>query len=123
MADALNVWMNGQLVGVWSQTRSKTAVLKYDPHWLASPKSRALSLSLPITAGAAALRGDKVQNYFDNLLPDSDAIRNRIRVRYGVHTSGAFELLTAIGRDCVGAVQLLPKDKIPLAGTRFKVSL
>ena len=120
MADELNVWMNGQLVGVWSQTRSNTAVLKYDPGWLTSSKSRALSLSLPITAGAATLRGDKVQNYFDNLLPDSNAIRDRIRARYGVHTSGAFELLTAIGRDCVGAVQLLPKDQEPIGWDKIQ---
>lgn len=120
MVDELNVWMNGQLVGVWSRTRTKTEVLKYDPQWLASSKSRVLSLSLPITASADVLRGDSVRNYFDNLLPDQDAIRDRIRVRYGVPKSDAFDLLTAIGRDCVGAVQLLPVGLPPTGWDRIE---
>ncbi|NRF66876.1 HipA domain-containing protein [Aquincola sp. S2] len=49
----------------------------------------------------------------DNLLPDNDTIRRRIRARFGVRSTEAFELLSAIGRDCVGAVQLLPVDETP----------
>lgn len=113
MVAELNVWMNGQLVGVWSLTRSKTSVFRYAPSWVASDKSRPLSLSLPLTVGNAEIRGEKVQNYFDNLLPDSQAIRDRIRLRHRTKSSDAFELLTAIGRDCVGAVQLLPPDMEP----------
>lgn len=42
------------------------------------------------------------------LLPDSTARRIRIASRYGAASDGAFDLLEKIGRDCVGAVQLLP---------------
>jgi serine/threonine-protein kinase HipA len=59
------------------------------------------------------LRGDVVQNYFDNLLPDSDAIRRRLASRFKTDTTAAFDLLEAIGRDCVGAVQLLREDEAP----------
>lgn len=113
MADALNVWMNGQLVGQWSHTRSKTSVFQYAAEWMRSPAARALSLSMPMTAGNGQYRGQVVENYFDNLLPDNDAIRQRIRSRFGTKSTQAFELLTAIGRDCVGAVQLLPVDAQP----------
>ena len=113
MADALNVWMNGQLVGQWSQTRSKTSVFQYAPDWMRSPAARALSLSMPMTAGNGEHRGQVVENYFENLLPDSDAIRQRLRSRFGTQSTRAFELLTAIGRDCVGAVQLLPVNAQP----------
>ena len=113
MADALNVWMNGQLVGQWSHTRSKTSVFQYAPEWMRSPAARALSLSMPMTVGIGAYRGQVVENYFDNLLPDNDAIRQRIRARFATQSTQAFELLTAIGRDCVGAVQLLPVNAQP----------
>jgi serine/threonine-protein kinase HipA len=54
-----------------------------------------------------------VANYFDNLLPDSDAIRARIRAKFSTASTEAFDLLAAIGRDCVGAVQLLPEGQPP----------
>ena len=108
----LAIWMNGERVGTWSQTRG-TDILRYDPAWLASPAGRALSLSLPFTAGNTPHKGEVVASYFDNLLPDSDAIRARMRARFGAASTRAFELLSAIGRDCVGAVQLLPVGTTP----------
>jgi len=111
--------MNGLRVGTWTQARG-THQLQYDPKWVASPAGRALSLSLPFTPANTAHQGDVVSNYFDNLLPDSDAIRTRIRSRYSTSSTEAFDLLAAIGRDCVGAVQLLPADEIPAAFDRIE---
>jgi serine/threonine-protein kinase HipA len=54
-----------------------------------------------------------VEAYFDNLLPDSEPIRRRLQDRFHTASRGAFDLLAAIGRDCVGAVQLLPPDTAP----------
>ncbi|HAK44420.1 MAG TPA: hypothetical protein DCO79_00645 [Spirochaeta sp.] len=51
----------------------------------------------------------------DNLLPDSVIIRNRIQRRFGVPSQQAFDLLSEIGRDCIGAVQLLPEGQVPSA--------
>ena len=113
MADALNVWMNGQMVGQWSHTRSKTPVFQYDVDWMRAPAARSLSLSMPMTAGNGEHRGQVVENFFENLLPENVKIRQRIRRRFGTQSTRAFELLTAIGRDCVGAVQLLPLDAQP----------
>lgn len=109
----LAVWMNGEHVGIWSWSRTGTHIFRYDNAWLASPNVRALSLSLPIPAGKKELRGPKVKSFFDNLLPDSDRIRERIRTRYQLGSAETQELLSAIGRDCVGAVQLLPPDTLP----------
>ncbi|MDP9965367.1 serine/threonine-protein kinase HipA [Variovorax paradoxus] len=58
-------------------------------------------------------RGPVVQNYFDNLLPDSQPIRERIASRFRTRTAQPFDLLQAIGRDCVGAIQLLGEDDSP----------
>ena len=59
------------------------------------------------------LKGETVGFYFDNLLPDSEHIRRRLQSRFHTQSRDAFDLLQAIGRDCVGAVQLLPENAMP----------
>jgi serine/threonine-protein kinase HipA len=81
--------------------------LAYASEWLVSENSRPLSLSLPL--GHHPLHGAAVEFFFDNLLPDNDAIRKRIQTRFGAVSDRCFDLLWHIGRDCVGAVQLLPE--------------
>ena len=118
MATALRVWMNGEAVGLWTEGRGG-AVFRYDEAWSRSPNVRALSLSLPLTPGSAEIRGPVVTHYFDNLLPDSDTIRARLRTRFGVTSRTSMDLLRAIGRDCVGAIQLLPPDEVPTGWDRI----
>ncbi len=120
MAGALNIWMNGELVGVWSASRQGVPTFRYDALWTRSPAARALSLSLPITAGDNEHRGDVVTNYFENLLPDSADIRKRLSSRFKTKSTQAFDLLTAIGRDCVGAVQILPEGVHPDGWNRIE---
>jgi serine/threonine-protein kinase HipA len=86
---------------------------QYDSTWVESPEARPLSLSLPINLDGEPIKGEKVGFYFDNLLPDSEVIRRRIRTRFHTPRGDAFDLLEAIGRDCVGAVQLLPEGTTP----------
>lgn len=108
---ALSVWMNGIPVGLWSLGANGVDEFHYDGSWLQHDQARPISLSLPL--GESALRGSVVSSFFDNLLPDSADIRQRIRSRYGAASSSAFDLLAEIGRDCVGAIQLLPVDEKP----------
>ncbi len=115
---ALHVWMNGELVGVWATSRSGIPTFRYEPQWISSASARALSLSLPITAGQSEHRGHVVANYFDNLLPDSADIRRRVGARFRTPSTAPFDLLAAIGRDCVGAVQLLPEGAEPQGWNR-----
>jgi serine/threonine-protein kinase HipA len=109
---ALSVWTNGQRVGLWTFNRRAEHAFEYDPTWMAQASARPLSLSLPFT-GTQSIRGERVRNFFDNLLPDSEAIRLRIASRFKTGSAEAFDLLQAIGRDCVGAVQLLGADETP----------
>ena len=119
---ALHVWMNGQHVGLWTTSRGGVPLFRYDPAWLQAPSARALSLSLPMTAGAGEHRGDVVAHYFENLLPDSADIRKRLGARFKTRSTSAFDLLAAIGRDCVGAVQLLPEGMEPQGWNRVEAS-
>jgi serine/threonine-protein kinase HipA len=109
----LDIWMNGQRVGVWSWSRTGSPTLRYDPTWVSSGNARPLSLSLPLPAGDGEIRGAAVVNYFDNLLPGSDIIRERLHRRFRTASIRAADLLAAIGRDCVGAVQLVPAGTTP----------
>ena len=114
----LHIWMNGLPVGVWTTLRTGTPVLLYLESWAHSEEGRALSLSLPFTADLEH-RGDAVTYYFENLLPDSADIRRRLRRRFHARSDDAFDLLTAIGRDCVGAVQLMPPGAEPEGWNRI----
>lgn len=115
----LSIWMNGLRVGTWSVARGVHA-LAYDPAWVDSPAGRPLSLSLPFTLRNEPIRGARVADYFENLLPDADSIRSRLRSRFRAESTDAFDLLRAIGRDCVGAVQLLPGDEEPIGFDRIE---
>ncbi len=111
MSSVLGIWMNGEFVGHWAVERG-TSTLTYASSWLQSDKVRSLSLSLPITS-SREIRGQVVTNWFDNLLPDNDRIRKRLSRRFRTKNAETFTLLEAIGRDCVGAVQLLPDGMAP----------
>ncbi len=104
----LDVWMNGELVGKWALAPHAGESFAYEASWLASPYRRPLSLSMPLANGTTAFTGAVVPNYFDNLLPDSAEIRKRVAQKFGAASTGAFDVMEKIGRDCVGAVMLLP---------------
>jgi serine/threonine-protein kinase HipA len=112
-SQTLMLWANGELVGRWTLTARGGMELQYDPAWMASPRGRPISLSLPFGFGNEPLRGPAVAHYFEGLLPDSDAIRRRMATRFRTGSTDAFALLAAVGRDCVGALQLLPEGQAP----------
>lgn len=70
---SLILWANGQRVGLWRLPARGVAELQYDADWVLSAAGRPLSLSLPFQIGNAPLRGERVLNYFDNLLPHPSA--------------------------------------------------
>ncbi|ARP93114.1 type II toxin-antitoxin system HipA family toxin [Bordetella genomosp. 13] len=108
-----NLWMNGEFVGTWSVQPHAGEVLQYADGWVASDQGRPLSLSLPFTPGNPPHRGEAVRTYFENLLPDSKEIRERVARRYQAGSTNAFALLAEIGRDCVGALQVVPGPEAP----------
>ncbi|EES3655553.1 type II toxin-antitoxin system HipA family toxin [Escherichia coli] len=126
----LVTWMNNQRVGELTKLANGAHTFKYAPEWLASRYARPLSLSLPLQRGN--ITSDAVFNFFDNLLPDSPIVRDRIVKRYHAKSRQPFDLLSEIGRDSVGAVTLLPENEtilsdfarmIPAALDNVKTSL
>lgn len=112
-SQTLTLWANGEHVGRWTITARGSMELQYSADWLNSPRGRPISLSLPFNLNNELLKGDNVAHYFEGLLPDSNAIRKRVAARFKTGSTQAFDLLAAIGRDCVGALQLLPDGEEP----------
>jgi serine/threonine-protein kinase HipA len=110
---SLNVWMNGQLVGTWTVAENRPQRFQYEEAWVKSQAARILSLSLPFQPGNQPHEGKVVENFFDNLLPESKDIRERLQRKFQAKSGQAFDMLDEIGRDCVGAVQLIPEDEEP----------
>jgi serine/threonine-protein kinase HipA len=111
----LQVLMNGIRVGQLTKLPTGAMTFQYDRDWLTTPGSRPISLSLPL--GPDPQQGEQIYNFFDNLLPDSDRTRAKIQARFQISSRQPFDLLAAIGSDCVGAIQLYPVDQIPPAIT------
>lgn len=112
-SQSLHLWANGDYVGRWTVSANGTSELQYDTAWCDSARGRPISLSLPFNLRNEPLTGPRVAHYFEGLLPDSDTIRGRIADRFETRSTDAFDLLAAVGRDCVGALQLLPDGRAP----------
>ena len=102
----LNVFLNGKHVGQLRKDTSGAVEFQYDPSWLAWDNAIPVSLSLPLRE--ERFIGAPVGAVFENLLPDNDNIRRRVAERSGAAGTDPYSLLTAIGRDCVGALQFIP---------------
>ncbi|MHC8510348.1 MAG: type II toxin-antitoxin system HipA family toxin [Rhodospirillales bacterium] len=104
----LRVYLNQQFVGMLTKQPGGGAGFQYSAEWLAHETRTPISLSLPLRN--EAYEGARVAAFFENLLPDSDEIRKRAAARAGAKGADAHSLLSAIGRDCVGALQFIPED-------------
>ncbi len=114
--EPLNVFLNAKLVGQLKREPSGAVDFKYSPDWLNWEHALPVSLSMPLREDRYI--GAPVVAVFENLLPDSRDIREKMASR--VHADGidAYNLLSAVGRDCVGAMQFLPEGEDPApAGT------
>lgn len=105
----LRVLLNNRLVGHLSIAASGAIAFQYDQDWLDWQHALPISLSLPLREDP--YRGEPVAAVFENLLPDSEALRRRVAERVGAAGPDAYSLLATIGHDCVGALQFAgPED-------------
>lgn len=92
--------MQGNLVGKYVKTPEGATVFTYDETWV--KEGFPISQSLPLIT--APYKGDKARAYFENLLPDLKEVRESIAAKVHANSSDHFDLLMAIGYDCVGAL-------------------
>jgi len=101
----LTVLLNGRLVGEIRIATSGAISFTYAEEWLAWQHAMPISRSLPLTEQPH--KGAPVIAYLENLLPDNQAIRERVAAKVNASGTDAFHMLEKIGRDCVGALQFV----------------
>jgi serine/threonine-protein kinase HipA len=111
----LRVYLNNRLVGHLLKEPSGAIGFQYDESWLGWEHAIPVSLSLPLRE--TAYRGEPVAAVFENLLPDSDALRRRVAEKVGARGTDAYSMLAAIGHDCVGALQFIAGEKDAIDAT------
>ena len=105
--NALNVYWNTELVGRLAKTGAQDMSFQYSESYLGSKHPRPISLSLPLQA--EAFGGHISKSWFANLLPEGE-IRGQVARKLGVSERNEYAILTGIGGDCAGALQLLPES-------------
>lgn len=115
---ALGVFINESKVGTLVRESDGGLKFAYDRDAIANGTCSLVSYSLPLRE--ETFSGEVVSNVFENLLPDSLEIRERIAARKQAKGSDAFSILSEIGRDCVGAMQFLPEGEEPTPLTEAK---
>lgn len=119
MATLTTARMNNVRVGTPTARLTGRTVFKQRKSGCAARAPDRSPSSPPLQYGN--ITADAVYHYFDNLLPDSPQVRDRIVRRW----SGALEAAVrsagrSRGRDSVGAVTLLPPGKRRTEGLRWQ---
>ena len=105
----LDVYIGSTQVGTYSQLGDGSTTFRYQNLWLNSENNFPISHSIPLSNRTWS--GLIVENFFSGLLPDEREIRETIAAREQTSSANVFDLLSAIGRDCVGSLQFLPSGK------------
>lgn len=98
-------------IGVLVRDDKGALAFAYTPEHAANDRALALSLSLPLTDepyGDGATRA-----FFDNLLQERDGVLRTVMAREGLARDDVAGLLAHLGRDCPGAVSVLPRGAAP----------
>ncbi|WP_161606041.1 type II toxin-antitoxin system HipA family toxin [Microlunatus speluncae] len=108
MTTRLAVLLSGQRIGTLTQTHR--IEFRYHDEYLSLSHPTPLSLAMPVQA-EPYLR-DRTLPWLDGLLPDRIEVRRRWAQQFGVSDRNPVALMTHMGRDCPGAVQLCPESEL-----------
>lgn len=103
----LHVWLGGGVVADLTVNRQRVAQLRYRGDYVAERGEGALGLSVPLPVSSRRFRGDLLDYWMESLLPEGET-RTILEQYFGVRRGDGFALLAALGRDCAGAVAILP---------------
>jgi len=110
MTDQLIALLGGVEVGRVLRARSGRLSFVYDESWQGRPDGYPLSLSMPL---ALTEHGHaKIDAFLWGLLPDNDRVIETWAARYHVSPRYSFGLISYVGEDCAGAVQLVRPERL-----------
>ena len=104
---ALDVWLGDCVVAELTMSRRQLAQLRYREDYVAERGEGALGLTVPLPVSGRRYRGELVDYWIESLLPEGET-RTVLEQYFRVRRGDGFALLTAIGRDCAGAVTVAP---------------
>ena len=110
MIELLVVVADRRIMGEIQRDRRGRLTFVYDDRWRSLDAAYPLSLSMPLVV--AEHQHAKVEPWLWGLLPDNGAILARWGQRFHVSPRNAFALLSAVGEDCPGAIQLVRPDRV-----------
>ncbi|AUX79307.1 HipA-like protein (plasmid) [Sinorhizobium fredii] len=105
---ALDVRLDGFAGPIGNLVRDEDGALAfaYAAAYLDNPDALPLSLSFPL--GDGAFDDSRARPFFDNLLQERDGVLQRVMDREGLARSDVAGLLFYLGKDCAGAISVLP---------------
>ena len=104
----LKVWLHGRLIATITESRRRMTLTYVEG--AARLGIPLISVAMPMSANA---HPDKVvRPFFHGLLPEGEA-RQMIAYDFGLAADDDFGLLTQLGRDCAGALVVLPPGEMP----------
>lgn len=112
----LAVWLDGHHVANLEEPRSHQLRLTYTDESVERFGIGAvvLSASLPVRRDPYSVGATRP--VLEGLLPEGEA-RTRLERRFGIPRGDSFALLAALGRDCAGAMVLMPSGARPVSET------
>ncbi|PZF79398.1 HipA domain-containing protein [Jiangella anatolica] len=102
----LDVYLDGVRCGVLRQSSGGNLTFDYEDAYRAGRQPTPLSLSMPLAIATHANR--VVRPFFAGLLTDNPQARAALAREYGVSLENPFALLSHVGADVAGALQILP---------------
>ncbi|HSV57373.1 MAG TPA: HipA domain-containing protein [Variovorax sp.] len=102
----LRVWANTRPMG-WFGHEAGEFFFEYDPQWLEQPGAYVLAPQFALQPARYA--GALVRSFFENLLPEGEALDD---ILSAIHMRGAshFDVLGRLGKELPGVLSLLPED-------------
>ncbi len=113
----LKVYLSEMHIGHLTKQLNGAIEFEYTDEWVKSGYS--ISLSLPLER--KKFKGEEASFYFDNLLPDNKLILEAIAGKFKAQSTKQFDILSVIGRDCVGALSFFNKDETPDSFKKLKI--
>ncbi|MCM0605513.1 MAG: type II toxin-antitoxin system HipA family toxin [Xanthomonadaceae bacterium] len=107
MTEKLSLLMNSIPVGTLIRKSNGAISFEYASTWLEREYPIPISRQLPLQE--KPFSDARVRTYFDNLLPDDLRVREKLAAQSKAGSAQVFDLLSALGRDCVGALQFYPE--------------
>ncbi len=115
----LKVYLGRNNIGILKRKTDGSIEFRYEKEWIEN--GYAISISLPLAD--RVFIGEKAYFYFDNLLPDNKRILEAVAQKFEASSTNAFDILSVIGRECVGALSFFDEDEEPIFLEKMNVRL